>query len=238
VKSDENTPQVSRSRLGWMIVVRFALAIASIDLLLFGAAGRLDWPQGWWLTALFAATFIIGGPWVLRHDPDLLVERMNTSAPNVPRWDRIVLLFYRLLIVGLFVIAALDAARYRWSHVPLLLQTGGAVAIVAAVFGIGWCVSVNHFLASYARLQPDRGQSVVQDGPYRFVRHPMYTSAITMIFGVALLLGSWLALVPAALIGTLFVVRTRLEDAMLTDGLEGYRAYGRRVPNRIVPGVW
>jgi len=228
---------MTRRRLAWRIAIRFVIAMFAIDLLLFGAAGRFDWPQAWWLTALFAATFLIGGPWVLRRDPDLLIERMR-KADNVPRWDRVVLAVYRLLIVGLFWIAGVDAARFTWSHVPLPLQIAGAAMIVAALVGIGWCVSVNHFLASYARLQPDRGQRVVQDGPYRFVRHPMYTSAITMMFGVALLLGSWLALVPATMIAILFVVRTRLEDQLLSTGLEGYRAYASRVPNRLVPGVW
>lgn len=228
---------MAHARLGWRIVVRFVVAIVAIDLLLFGSAGRFDWPQGWWLTALFAATFLIGGPWVLRHDPDLLVERMR-KADNVPLWDRVVLAIYRLLIVVLFWTAGADAARFKWSHVPIALQIAGAGLIVAAVVGIGWCVSVNHFLASYARLQPDRGHRVVQEGPYRFVRHPMYTSAIGMMFGVALLLGSWIALVPATTIAILFVVRTRLEDRMLSAGLEGYRAYVSRVPNRLVPGVW
>lgn len=97
---------------------------------------------------------------------------------------------------------------------------------------------VNHFLASYARLQQDRGQTVVQNGPYRYVRHPMYTSLIAFMYGFALLVGSWLALIPAACITMVFVVRTMLEDRMLTTSLEGYRAYTMRVPNRLLPGVW
>ena len=86
---------MAQTRLAFRIVVRFVIAILAIDLLLFGAAGRFDWPQAWWLTALFAGTFLIGGPWMLRHDPDLLIERMNRSPHNVPRWDRVVLGLYR-----------------------------------------------------------------------------------------------------------------------------------------------
>ena len=55
---------------------------------------------------------------------------------------------------------------------------------------------------------------------------------------MALLPGSWLALVPAAGITVVVVVRAMLEDRMLTTSLEGYRAYTTRVPNRLLPGVW
>jgi len=44
--------------------------------------------------------------------------------------------------------------------------------------------------------------------------------------------------VPAALIALLFVVRTSLEDRMLTAHLAGYREYASEVTERLFPGVW
>ena len=55
---------------------------------------------------------------------------------------------------------------------------------------------------------------------------------------VALLLGSWLALVPASVIAVLLIVRTVFEDEMLRDQLPGYRQYAFDVRRRLVPGVW
>ena len=52
------------------------------------------------------------------------------------------------------------------------------------------------------------------------------------------MLGSWLALVPAALLALLLVLRTSLEDRMLTTELPGYRKYATHVPDRLVPGLW
>jgi protein-S-isoprenylcysteine O-methyltransferase Ste14 len=66
----------------------------------------------------------------------------------------------------------------------------------------------------------------------------MYASRIVLKIGVALTLGSWVALVPAALIALLLVLRTSLEDRMLTAELPGYRAYAKHVPARLVPGLW
>lgn len=219
-------------------VVQFVFGLAAIDALLFRLAGRVDWPAPWVMTVLFVVAFSIGAPWMVRHDPNLLQERLGGVAPNVPQWDRWLVRAFRLLLVALIVTAGIDAGRLRWSRMPPGVQAIGALAVVAAIGGIWWCVAVNHFLARYARIQTDRGHTVIRDGPYRYVRHPMYLSIIVLVVGVALLLGSWLALVPAALIAAVFVIRTTREDFMLRMGLDGYRQYAEQVPSRLLPGVW
>jgi len=96
----------------------------------------------------------------------------------------------------------------------------------------------NQYLSRFARIQNDRGQQVVTNGPYRYVRHPMYASIIPFVLCVALILGSWWALVPGAIIAILFVIRTSLEDRMLQKELRGYEEYTQRVRYRLLPGVW
>jgi protein-S-isoprenylcysteine O-methyltransferase Ste14 len=66
----------------------------------------------------------------------------------------------------------------------------------------------------------------------------MYASLIALMVSMALLLGSWLALAPALLIGVLVIVRTLFEDRMLKDLLPGYREYAVIVTRRLVPGIW
>ena len=66
----------------------------------------------------------------------------------------------------------------------------------------------------------------------------MYTSLIVLMIAMALILGSWLAVVPAGLIAVLLVVRTSLEDRMLTTELVGYREYANQVHDRLLPGLW
>ena len=79
----------------------------------------------------------------------------------------------------------------------------------------------NRFFSSAVRIQTDRGQHVVQDGPYRFVRHPGYVGAILLGLAGAVVLGSVWALIPAGLMAVLVVVRTALEDATLQPELPG-----------------
>jgi protein-S-isoprenylcysteine O-methyltransferase Ste14 len=134
--------------------------------------------------------------------------------------------------------AALDAGRFGWSAMPMVVRAIETAAVVAAIGVVYWCAAANHFLSARSRIQSERGHTVVQHGPYRFVRHPMYASRIVLTMGVALILGSWIALVPALLIALLLVLRTSLEDRLLTTELPGYRQYAEHVPERLVPGLW
>ena len=64
------------------------------------------------------------------------------------------------------------------------------------------------------------------------------TFGLALSFGIALLLGSWWALVPAAAAVVFIVLRTVLEDRMLRTELPGYDDYVRQVPFRLIPGCW
>jgi protein-S-isoprenylcysteine O-methyltransferase Ste14 len=66
----------------------------------------------------------------------------------------------------------------------------------------------------------------------------MYVGVIVTILAMPILLGSLFALIPAALIGALFVLRTALEDRTLQAELPGYADYARTVRWKLVPGVW
>jgi protein-S-isoprenylcysteine O-methyltransferase Ste14 len=225
------------ARLGTRLVARGLIASWVIAGTLFGVSGRLDWAGAWILVLVASTYFAAASAYFSQTDPALLVERMSRPA-NVPAWDRLIVAIYPLLFVWLLATAALDARRGRIAGFPLAVQAAGAIGMVAGLAVVWWSTATNHFLASFARLQPDRGQRVVDTGPYAIVRHPMYAASIVIFVCAALLLQSWRALAPASAIAALLTVRTRLEDQMLHDGLAGYRAYAARVRHRLLPGVW
>jgi protein-S-isoprenylcysteine O-methyltransferase Ste14 len=97
---------------------------------------------------------------------------------------------------------------------------------------------VNKFAEPTVRIQTERGQKVIDTGPYAIVRHPLYLGGVILFTGIPLALGSFWALIPTA-VGTLvLVVRTVLEDRTLREELEGYKEYAGRVRYRLIPGVW
>jgi protein-S-isoprenylcysteine O-methyltransferase Ste14 len=99
-------------------------------------------------------------------------------------------------------------------------------------------MTVNRFFSAMVRIQADRGHRVVENGPYRWMRHPAYAGGVIANLATPLMLGSAWALIPAGLTVALVVLRTSLEDRTLQAELPGYAAYAARTRYRLVPGVW
>jgi protein-S-isoprenylcysteine O-methyltransferase Ste14 len=80
-------------------------------------------------------------------------------------------------------------------------------------------------------------ERIIDSGPYRWVRNPMYLGHIIFLAGLALLLGSWIAAAVCVFHLVWFQRRVREDEARLA-GLFGdsYRDYCRRV-KRWIPGV-
>jgi protein-S-isoprenylcysteine O-methyltransferase Ste14 len=82
------------------------------------------------------------------------------------------------------------------------------------------------------------GQTVVEAGPYRYIRHPSYTGAMITLIGFGLALGNWvglLALIACGAIG--YAYRIQVEESALVAALgEPYRDYMSRT-QRLVPFV-
>jgi len=82
-------------------------------------------------------------------------------------------------------------------------------------------------------------QAVVQDGAYRYIRHPSYTAGMIMFLGIGLALGNWISL--AVLIAAVVIVygyRVAVEERALAAVIgDPYRDYMRRT-KRFVPFVF
>jgi protein-S-isoprenylcysteine O-methyltransferase Ste14 len=105
-------------------------------------------------------------------------------------------------------------------------------------FFILWAMWTNNFFSSRVRIQTDRGQYVVQEGPYSFVRHPGYLGVLFWQPSIPLSLGSLWGLIPACLAVISIIIRTYLEDRMLQKELPGYSDYTRKVRYRLIRGIW
>lgn len=222
------------------IVVRIAtgiIGLVAFALVWFGIAGRLTWWQGWVFLFVFVA-YVGALVWRLwKSNPELLRER-NQPGGKVQPWDRAVMRIYSVILLILLTVTALDGGRYLWSSVPLGIQLVGWLLISVAGFVVWHVMMTNAYLSSWARLQEDREQIVVQTGAYRRIRHPMYLGIILAFLGIPVALASWWAMIPSIVIVGLFVYRTHREDLMLIHGLNGYADYAERVRYRLLPGIW
>jgi protein-S-isoprenylcysteine O-methyltransferase Ste14 len=216
----------------WIIVT------VMVAVMLFASAGRVDLPMFWVYLAAHSGAQLAMAWLVFRQNRDLLEERQKPGE-GAKTWDRPLLRIYTLFTFSLFVVAGLDVGRFHWSDTAPLW--GQIVALVGFVLSFAfniWAMAVNDFYSRVVRIQQDRDQVVVTKGPYRFVRHPSYIGVMASWACAALALGSWLALVPVALIAVTFTVRTALEDRALQEELAGYKEYAQQTRYRLLPGVW
>ena len=89
-----------------------------------------------------------------------------------------------------------------------------------------------------AQLQLTDGHRLVTNGPYGWVRHPIYASLLALSLGFALLTANWFFIGFGALAVGMLIVRIPREEKMMRDGVQGYGEYAARVRYRILPGVW
>jgi protein-S-isoprenylcysteine O-methyltransferase Ste14 len=125
----------------------------------------------------------------------------------------------------------------RWSYVSLpgWVRTAGAALAACGVAMLAWVfitLGRNFSMSLVVR----RDHVLVTGGPYRWIRHPMYTGFSMFFGGLCLASASWLVGVTAALgFGTVMIVRTPQEERMLRDRFgEEYEAYRRRT-GRFLP---
>ncbi len=200
---------------------------------LFLAAGSLAQPLLWVNLSVWVTGTMLAG---LAMDLDLMRERAQTGPGN----SKGILQALGLpVVMSPFIIAGLDVGRFHWSDgLPLGVQLV-SLGVVLLGFGlVAWAIQVNRFFAKAVRIQEDRGQKVIVDGPYRYVRHPGYVGFSLIFLACGSALGSWLAAVPAVGLVGFFIWRTGVEDDMLHRSLEGYAEYAVRVRYRLIPGVW
>ncbi len=79
-----------------------------------------------------------------------------------------------------------------------------------------------------ARVTLKEDHELIQRGPYRAVRHPIYSGLLLMILGTAVLAGQTVGFFALAICFGAFWVKLRQEEALLTQHLPGYAEYMRR----------
>jgi protein-S-isoprenylcysteine O-methyltransferase Ste14 len=222
-----------------LLTAQIAGMFVVFALILFLAAGTAAWPAGWAFLVLFFGFTIALSRWLLRHNPGLLTERMTGIGKSDQKsWDKVFFAVANVLFLAWLVVMPLDAVRFHWSQMPLWLQTLGAVLLLCSFYLFFLTFRENTYLSPAVRVQAERGQTVVSTGPYRYVRHPMYATAIIFLVGTTLWLGSWYGLISGLLLVVAIAVRAVQEERMLRAELPGYDEYMAQVNYRLIPYVW
>ncbi|MFC2158866.1 methyltransferase family protein [Acidobacteriota bacterium] len=218
-------------------IIRGFLGVPIYLGIMFLLAGRTTYWQAWVYSGytLISAIFSI---YFFRERKDLALERMK-PGPGVRKIDRIFFSLNSIVFMINIMIASLDGGRHHWSGpIPPVLYLAAAVFFLFSLVLFYWSMSANRFFSSMVRIQEERGHQLIQDGPYRYVRHPGYLGGIFFGPATAILLGSFWALIPGMISSIMLLIRSHYEDKMLREKLPGYVDYSKRVRYRILPGLW
>jgi protein-S-isoprenylcysteine O-methyltransferase Ste14 len=150
-------------------------------------------------------------------------------APWIEGWD----LGRRISLLEWLSLEISRAGLLRFTYAtPVVILLGTLLAAAGMVLRVWGSAYLGHGTVQHGEMQ---ALGVMADGPYRYVRNPLYVGTWCMLAAMALTMPPTGALFSLPLV-TLFLLRLILgEEAFLTGQLgEPYRAYLRAVP-RLVP---
>jgi protein-S-isoprenylcysteine O-methyltransferase Ste14 len=108
-----------------------------------------------------------------------------------------------------------------WLSAALVALGLGFACLARASLGGNWSAAVT--------LKQDH--DLIRTGPYRYVRHPIYTGLLLALFGTALETGAWRGIIGFALIALAIAYKYRTEERFLESKFgEDYRRYKAEVP--------
>jgi protein-S-isoprenylcysteine O-methyltransferase Ste14 len=172
--------------------------------------------------------------------PASLEARLKAPASKKqPVADRIVTVFLILsflawlvsIPIEVFYLKLLPTPQFAVSVCGGVLSLVGFAIVIAATYQIAFAIPI-------VEDQTERGQVLIDTGPYAYLRHPMYFGVLPFLAGIALWLESYASLIAMSAIFVILIVRIVVEEKVLRKTLPGYTEYMERVRYRIVPFVW
>jgi protein-S-isoprenylcysteine O-methyltransferase Ste14 len=138
------------------------------------------------------------------------------------------------LALGIALLATLHVP-FSWLAMRIVRPSGGWfwLGLALVVLGLAFSVSARVWLGNnwsgVVTLKQDH--ELIRSGPYRWVRHPIYTGLLLAILGSAIALGEWRGLIALALVAGAFLRKVAIEERFLTQQFgAAYQRYRAEVP--------
>jgi len=152
-------------------------------------------------------------------------------------------IYYALRILGLFLwigpLVYIIAPRlFAWASLPLPAWARwiGVALVIVLMGGISWAQNSLGSNVTKTVVTKDE-HTLITAGPYRWVRHPLYTLGILFFIALSLISATWYFVAVMALSVVPLVARTSQEEAMLLARFgDQYQDYRKRT-GRFLPKV-
>ena len=214
-------------------LIKYLMGLVMFGLLLFLPAGTMNYWNAWVLIAALFGPMLILGTVLLVKSPDLLAKRLNTKEKESQQ--KAVVAMSGVIFLVSFILAGLDF-RYGWTQMPdWMVWTATAVLLLSYAL-YAEVMRENAYLSRTIEVQ--EGQKVIDTGLYGIVRHPMYSATIFLFLSMPLILGSLLSFTVMLAYVPVIGARIRNEEKVLSQNLEGYKEYKKRVRSKVIPFIW
>lgn len=214
-------------------ICKFLLGVVLIGALLFLPAGTLSFSYGWLLMGILFIPMFVAGIVMMIKNPKLLSIRLNAKEKEGEQ--KTVVKLSGLMFIAGFVLAGLDF-RFGWLSLLPWVSVIGAVLFLAAYAIYAEVLRENTYLSRTIEVQ--EGQKVISTGLYGLVRHPMYSATLLLFTSMPIVLGSVIAIIPFLFYPLIIGKRIINEEKVLSEGLEGYIDYKKKVKYRLIPFIW
>ena len=214
-------------------ISKYLIGIVLFGIVIFFPAGSFQYWQGWLLMGILFVPMLIAGVILMIKNPALLRKRLN--AKEQEKEQKTVVALSGLIFVVAFVVAGFNW-HFQWLILPNWIVWLAAALFMASYLLYAEVLRENTYLSRTIEVQEH--QKIIDTGLYAIVRHPMYMATTILFLMMPLVLGSLISFFIMILYLPLIAKRIRNEEAVLEEGLKGYREYKQRVKYKILPYIW
>jgi len=157
-------------------------------------------------------------------------RKLKSVKKREPRGERLVQI---ALMATAYILMFNDQMSFGWLSRRFIEVSPsiGKFGLAVTVAGIGFAIWARRHLGENwsATVTLKEGHELISSGPYRHIRHPIYTGMLLAFVGTALALGEYRALISVGIVLVAFYAKAKKEERFLAQEFgEKFREHSRR----------
>ncbi len=134
----------------------------------------------------------------------------------------------------LFFLYIFDMPQLQITFPDFISITGIIVTVLGCIIILIALLQLNKNLSPFP--SPKLGSQLIQNGLYKYIRHPIYTGILTLFLGYSLYVASGYKLFITLLLLVLFIFKSRYEEKRLALTFKAYSEY-KKTTGRFLPKI-